>query len=98
MPWDSYTLLPDSQKPTTHKSDNGSGSLLTREFCGTCGGGIREWGEQAEGKSTYVCYGGLEETGRKELPPKGEFFVRKREEWMKDIGGKDVFKKQEIKD
>ena len=27
-----------------HEADNGSGTLLHREFCGTCGGPILEYG------------------------------------------------------
>lgn len=30
-----------------HKGDNGSGTLLTREFCGECGSGILEYGVSA---------------------------------------------------
>ncbi|PPQ78447.1 hypothetical protein CVT26_005162 [Gymnopilus dilepis] len=93
VPWSSYSLQPKSAKPTVHVSDN-SGSKLTREFCGTCGSGIREWGEAAEGKYTYVCYGGLDDDGRRDLPPKAEFFVGQREPWCQDILGEDVFRKE----
>ena len=31
-------------EPKIHEADNGSGSLLHREFCGVCGGGILEYG------------------------------------------------------
>lgn len=30
--------------PKVHEDDNGSGSLLHREFCGACGGAILEYG------------------------------------------------------
>ncbi|PCH44184.1 hypothetical protein WOLCODRAFT_123168 [Wolfiporia cocos MD-104 SS10] len=78
---------------TRHESDNGSGTTLTREFCGTCGSGITEYGANA-GENTYVFYGSLDRPD--ELPPKGEFFCKSRAKWMPEIPG--LFQKQEIKD
>ncbi|KDR72019.1 hypothetical protein GALMADRAFT_773633 [Galerina marginata CBS 339.88] len=92
VPWSAYSLQPGADEPTTHVSDN-NGSKLTRQFCGKCGSGIREWGEAAEGNFTYVCYGGLDDKGRKALPPKAEFFVSQREPWCQEILGNDVFRK-----
>lgn len=44
-----------------------------------------------------MCYGGLDdEEAKKDLAPKGEFFCRLREHWLKDINGDNVFHKQEI--
>ena len=34
---------------------------------------------------TYIMYGTLEKPG--ELPPKGEFFCKRREAWMPEIPG-----------
>jgi hypothetical protein len=31
-------------QPKVHEGDNGSGTLLHREFCATCGSGILEYG------------------------------------------------------
>ncbi|KAF5326621.1 hypothetical protein D9611_000273 [Ephemerocybe angulata] len=67
-----------------HESDNGSGTRLFREFCGTCGGGILEYGENA-GDNTYVTYGSFENP--EGLPPRGEFFCKYRESWMPEIPG-----------
>ncbi|TFK25459.1 DUF636 domain-containing protein [Coprinopsis marcescibilis] len=77
---------------TKHVSDNGSGTKLHREFCGTCGGGILEYGDNA-GDNTYITYGSFEDPDK--LPPKGEFFCKYRESWMPEIPG--IFHKQEIK-
>jgi len=79
-------------KPTVHVADNGSGVSIHREFCGTCGSGILEFGENA-GDFTYIMYGSLDEP--EELPPKGEFFCKSRDGWMPEIPG--VFHKWEIK-
>ncbi|TFK39073.1 DUF636 domain-containing protein [Crucibulum laeve] len=79
-------------KTTEHVSDNGSGTKLYREFCGTCGGGILEYGENA-GDKTYITYGSLDHP--EELPPKGEFFCKYKEMWIPEIP--NVFHKQEIK-
>jgi len=38
-----------------------------------------------------VCYGGLEDEGRKELIPKAEFWVARREEWCRDVLGDGMF-------
>ncbi|KAF8247899.1 hypothetical protein K440DRAFT_627795 [Wilcoxina mikolae CBS 423.85] len=80
-------------KTVEHVSDNGSGTKLFREFCGTCGSGILEYGENA-GENTYITYGTLEKP--MELPPKGEFYCKYRQEWMPEVP--DVFHKKEIKE
>ncbi|KAF9465975.1 Mss4-like protein [Collybia nuda] len=67
-----------------HISDNGSGTKLYREFCGTCGSGILEYGENA-GDSTYITYGSLDSP--EELPPKGEFFCKFKDQWLPNIPG-----------
>ena len=92
IPKSSFKYTTD-KKPTVHEADNGSGVVLHREFCPTCGSGILERGANA-GDFTYVMYGTLDEPGQ--LPPKGEFFCKKREDWMPEIPG--VFHKQEIKE
>ncbi|KAF9552283.1 hypothetical protein CPC08DRAFT_714759 [Agrocybe pediades] len=95
VPWNSFSLFPDSKQPKKHVSSN-EGRVLTREFCETCGSPIREWGGAAEGHFTYVCYGGLDDEGRKELPPTAEFWLRRREEWCRDILGDDVYRQEEL--
>ena len=57
--------------PTIHEADNGSGVLLTRHFCGVCGTGILEYGENAK-DHRYIMTGTLDNPAA--LPPKGEFF------------------------
>ncbi|KAJ8058055.1 hypothetical protein OCU04_012914 [Sclerotinia nivalis] len=73
-------------EPKVHEADNGSGSLLHREFCGVCGGGILEYGEQAKEHFRYVMYGTIDKP--EGLDPKGEFFCKYREKWMPEIEGK----------
>jgi hypothetical protein len=60
-----------------------------------CGSGILEYGANA-GDNIYVFYGSLDEVGREELVPKGEFFCKDREGWMPEIPG--LFHKREIKE
>ncbi|KAI5919800.1 Mss4-like protein [Camillea tinctor] len=76
-----------------HEADNGSGTVLHREFCGVCGSGILEYGANA-GDYIYVFYGTLEDHARGQVEPKGEFFCRLRDPWMPEIEG--LFQKQEI--
>ncbi|PMD25891.1 hypothetical protein NA56DRAFT_676963 [Hyaloscypha hepaticicola] len=62
-------------EPRVHEADNGSGSLLHREFCGEWWG---DFGEQAANDFRYIMYGTINKpTG---LDPKGEFFCKYREE------------------
>ena len=95
LPKSAFKYTSSSQKPKVHEADNGSGTVLHREFCDNCGSGILEYGEKAV-DNTYVFYGTLNEEGRKALAPKGEFFCRYREAWMPEIP--DVFHKNEIKE
>lgn len=83
-----------SGNPKVHMADNGSGTQLTREFCGTCGSGILEFGEPARNDWRYVMTGTMDEPDA--LPPKGEFFCKNKSAWMPEIPG--VFHKREIKD
>ncbi|KAI0841370.1 Mss4-like protein [Hypoxylon sp. FL0890] len=78
-----------------HEADNGSGVLLHREFCGTCGGPLLEYGANA-GDKIYVFYGTMEDHARGQVEPKGEFFCKLRDPWMPEIEG--LFQKQEIKE
>eukprot|EP00026_Physarum_polycephalum_P022348 Phypoly_transcript_26351.p1 GENE.Phypoly_transcript_26351~~Phypoly_transcript_26351.p1 ORF type:complete len:118 (+),score=17.94 Phypoly_transcript_26351:116-469(+) len=91
IPKNSITIEKGQTKK--HEGDNGSGKKVTREFCGTCGSGITEYGENA-GENTYVFYGSLDDPDT--LPPKGEFFCKYRAKWMPEIPG--IFHKQEIKE
>ncbi|RMJ25299.1 DUF636 domain protein [Aspergillus sp. HF37] len=81
--------------PKEHVSDNGAGVLITREFCGTCGSFILEYGERAKNSFRYICVGSLDDP--EVFPPKGEFFCRSRASWMPEIPG-NVFHKQEVKE
>ncbi|KAK7750518.1 hypothetical protein SLS62_007597 [Diatrype stigma] len=78
-----------------HEADNGSGTLLHREFCGTCGGPLLEYGANA-GDNIYVFYGTLEDHARGQVQPKGEFFCKLRDPWMPEISG--LFQKKEVKE
>ncbi|KAJ9110587.1 hypothetical protein QFC20_002917 [Naganishia adeliensis] len=95
FPTSGFRITSTSQ-PRVHEADNGSGSLLHREFCGTCGGPILEYGKAAEGKFVYVMYGAWNEQGRKDMPPRGEFFTKVREDWLEPLPG--LFQKREIKE
>ncbi|KAI4139960.1 MAG: hypothetical protein LQ341_004012 [Variospora aurantia] len=94
IPVKAFSYTSDSAQPTTHEADNGSGSLLHREFCSKCGSGILEYGAAAASDFRYVMTGTLEDPGA--LPPKGEFFCAYREEWMPEVPG--IFHKQHLKD
>ncbi|KAL8979911.1 MAG: hypothetical protein Q9205_004868 [Flavoplaca limonia] len=72
IPVNAFSYTQDSAKPTVHEADNGSGSLLHREFCSKCGTGILEYGAAAANDFRYVMTGTLEDPAS--LPPKGEFF------------------------
>jgi len=91
VPKSAFSYRTSSSAPVVHEADNGSGTLLHREFCGRCGSGILEYGANA-GDFVYVMHGTLDRPG--ELPPKGEFFCKEREDWLPEIPG--IFHKQEI--
>ncbi|ESK93144.1 duf636 domain protein [Moniliophthora roreri MCA 2997] len=99
-PFGTTTKIPKSAFKITsgttkeHVSDNGS-TQLHREFCGTCGSGILEYGQEAAPEWRYIMYGTLDERGQEELAPKGEFFGKYRNQWMPEIP--DLFHKEEIK-
>ncbi|KAI4100648.1 MAG: hypothetical protein L6R37_005360 [Teloschistes peruensis] len=88
----SYTA--ESTKPTVHEADNGSGSLLHREFCSKCGSGILEYGAAAADDFRYVMTGTLDDP--RALPPKGEFFCINREKWMPEVPG--IFHKNKVQE
>ncbi|KIJ54670.1 hypothetical protein M422DRAFT_73571 [Sphaerobolus stellatus SS14] len=91
IPKSSFTVTQGKTKE--HVADNGSGTLLHREFCDTCGGPILEYGEHA-GDFIYVFHGTLDDPNA--LSPKGEFFCKLRSNWMPEIP--NVFHKREIKE
>jgi len=78
-------------KPVVYEDDNGTGTILHREFCGICGSSLLEYGEHA-GDNTYIFYGTLDNP--EALPPKGEFFCKQRASWQPEIPG--IFHKQEL--
>ncbi|CAL8575563.1 hypothetical protein XPA_001478 [Xanthoria parietina] len=94
IPVKAFSYTRESAKPTVHEADNGSGSLLHREFCSKCGTGILEYGAAAAHEFRYVMTGTLEDPGS--LPPKGEFFCLHREKWMPEVPG--IFHKNMIKE
>jgi hypothetical protein len=44
IPKSSFRVTEGHEAVTVHEADNGGGTLLHREFCGTCGGPILEYG------------------------------------------------------
>ena len=94
VPVSSFSYTSESKKPTVHEADNGSGTTLHREFCPTCGSGILEVGASAMKDFRYIMTGTLDHPG--DLPPKGEFWCKRREKWMPEVP--NIFHKQEIKE
>ncbi|UDD59158.1 hypothetical protein AFCA_006577 [Aspergillus flavus] len=80
IPKDALRLIKGA--PKEHVADNGSGSLIHREFCSNCGSFICEYGDQFR----YLCVGSLDDP--EALPPKGEFFCSSRANWMPEIPGR----------
>ncbi|BGO91090.1 hypothetical protein NBRC10512_005818 [Rhodotorula toruloides] len=83
-------------EPASHSADNGSGSLLHRLFCKTCGGPIAEWGDAAKDTQRYIFTGTFDDIEQEGLRPKGEFFTSRRAGWLVPVEG--CFQKKEIKD
>ncbi|KAL4772936.1 Mss4-like protein [Aspergillus nidulans var. acristatus] len=75
-------------------ADNGSGSIVHREFCDNCGSFICEYGDAVKDKFRYIVVGSLDDPDV--LPPKGEFFCKDRASWLPEIP--NVFHKKEIKE
>ena len=44
LPKSSFTIKSGKDLVKVHEADNGSGTLLHREFCGNCGTGLLEYG------------------------------------------------------
>jgi len=93
IPESSFSVTQGKEYITVHEADNGSGTMLHREFCKECGSPILERGANA-GDFTYIFYGTLDKPT--DLPPKGEFFCSKRDNWMPEVP--NVFHKQQIKE
>ncbi|KAI1801070.1 Mss4-like protein [Daldinia bambusicola] len=94
IPKTAFKITQGTEHVKVHEADNGSGVLLHREFCDTCGGPLLEYGANA-GDNIYVFYGTMEDHARGQVEPKGEFFCKLRDPWMPSIEG--LFQKQEIK-
>lgn len=86
--------ITSAKKPQSHDADNGSGSMLHREFCPECGSGILEVGEKARKDLVYIFWGTMDAQGREAMPPKGEFFTKVRAPWLTPVEG--LFQKREI--
>ncbi|KAI8630623.1 Mss4-like protein [Xylariaceae sp. FL1651] len=94
IPRSAFAIEKGHEHVKVHEADNGSGVVLHREFCGTCGGSLLEYGENA-GDNVYVFYGTMDDHARGQVEPKGEFFCKLRDPWMPQISG--LFHKEEIK-
>ncbi|TRX88285.1 hypothetical protein FHL15_010789, partial [Xylaria flabelliformis] len=90
IPRSAFTLERGKDYIKVHEADNGSGVVLHREFCGTCGGGLLEYGENA-GDNIYVFYGTMDDHAWGQVEPKGEFFCKLRDPWMPEVEGKSPF-------
>ncbi|ORY64791.1 Mss4-like protein [Pseudomassariella vexata] len=95
IPKSSFKITQGQDHIKVHEADNGSGVELHREFCGTCGGSLLEYGANA-GNFIYIFYGTMEDHTRGQLEPKGEFFCMMRDPWMPEIQG--LFHKEKIKE
>ena len=94
IPLDTFKVTQGT--PTHHKADNGSGTLLHRLFCPTCGGAIAEWGDPVDDKLRYVFTGAFDDMEQEGLKPQGEFFTSRRASWLVPVEG--TFQKREIKE
>lgn len=92
IPKDAFRVTKGQTKE--HAADNGSGTVLFREFCGTCGSGILEYGEPVKDKFRYIMTGTMDDPDA--FPPKGEFFCINRSKWMPEVPG--IFHKQKIQE
>ena len=86
IPRSAFSLVQGDDAVRIHEADNGSGVLLRREFCGVCGSPIIEFGANAGG-NIYVFHGTMNSEAKEAMPPKGEFFCKRREKWMPEIPG-----------
>ncbi|EXJ74121.1 uncharacterized protein A1O5_02415 [Cladophialophora psammophila CBS 110553] len=93
IPRSSFKITQGDDAVKVHEADNGTGTILHREFCTECGSGLLEYGANA-GDFVYVFYGTLDHPT--DLPPKGEFFTSRRDSWMPEIPG--LFQKKKIKE
>ncbi|VDB95983.1 unnamed protein product [Peniophora sp. CBMAI 1063] len=89
---ESFALLTGVSKE--HAADNGTGTVIHREFCDSCGSFILEYGEPVRDKFRYIVTGSLDDPDA--LPPKGEFFCKSRASWMPEVP--NVFHKEEVKE
>ncbi|KZV73322.1 DUF636 domain protein, partial [Peniophora sp. CONT] len=102
VPKDSFALL--TGVPKEHVADNGSGTVIHREFCDSCGSFILEYGEPVKDKFRYIVAGSSEDPDA--LPPKSELFYESRTSRMPEIlstsgsahADTDVFHKEEVKE
>ncbi|KAL4922625.1 Mss4-like protein [Aspergillus aurantiobrunneus] len=81
-------------RPKEFAADNGSGSVVHREFCDNCGSFICEYGDAVKDRFRYLVVGSLDDP--EALPPKGEFFCRDRASWMPEVP--NVFHKKRIQE
>ncbi|KAI0032240.1 DUF636 domain protein [Vararia minispora EC-137] len=92
VPNESYRLL--TGEPKEHAADNGTDTVLHREFCDKCGSFILEYGVQpVKDRFRYIYVGSLDDPDV--LPPRGEFFCMARASWMPEI--QEIFHKRKIK-
>ncbi|KAK5941384.1 hypothetical protein PMZ80_006662 [Knufia obscura] len=104
IPKSAWSVTEGKEYVKAHEADNGSGTVLHREFCKECGSGLLEYGvggfpwQRSQGANAgdfvYVFYGTLDKPT--DLPPKGEFFCSRRDNWMPEVP--NVFHKQKIKE
>lgn len=112
IPKSAFKVKSGGEHIKVHEADNGSGVVLHREFCDTCGSGLLEYGvryssspsgaflslsqyrttivnmvsgQANAGDFVYIFYGTLDRP--EDLPPKGEFFCKRRDSWMPEIPG-----------
>lgn len=93
IPKSAWSVNKGQEFVKSHEADNGSGTVLHREFCSECGSGLLEYGANA-GDFVYVFYGTLDKPT--DLPPKGEFFCSRRDNWMPEVP--NLFHKQKIQE
>ncbi|WWC70560.1 uncharacterized protein I206_104511 [Kwoniella pini CBS 10737] len=68
-----------------HAMDNGSGVLVTREFCDMCGSSILEYPESTKETHRFITLGTLDDPTKFE--PVYEIFTKDRLNWVSPVPG-----------
>ncbi|WWC62343.1 uncharacterized protein I303_104939 [Kwoniella dejecticola CBS 10117] len=76
------------QKAKVHAMDNGSGAMVTREFCDECGSNILEYPESNKDTHRFITLGTLDDPTL--FQPVYEIFTKDRLGWMTAVSGEQA--------